>query len=100
MVQIVGKYQHVSNSPTYEGLLRSSGAPEDLVKALVASRPTVTITENAGQWTMLVSSNGKDSSSTFKLGEVFEETLPIGATMKVFEYKCHTFFFISTLTNH
>lgn len=83
MVQIPGKYQHVSNSPEYEGYIKALGGPDDVVKAMVASKPIVTITESGGTWTMVVSNEGKDASSTFKLGETFTETLPNGVSLKV-----------------
>lgn len=74
MVQIVGKYQHVSNE-NFEEFLKSSGHPE-LAGPLLQSKPVVEITNNGDQWNIIVTSDNKSSTSTFKLNEPFEEKLP------------------------
>ncbi|XP_046745019.1 fatty acid-binding protein, adipocyte-like [Diprion similis] len=83
MVQIVGKYQHVSNSPEFEDYLKSFGGGDDpRLQTILKSSPTITISEAGGQWTVAVTNEGKDSTSTFKLGEPYDEVLPMGATLK------------------
>nr|XP_003702513.1 PREDICTED: fatty acid-binding protein 12-like [Megachile rotundata] len=74
MVQIVGKYQHVSNE-NFEEFLKSSGHPE-LAGPLLMSKPIVEITNNGDQWTIVITSDNKSSTSIFKLNEPFEEKLP------------------------
>lgn len=83
MAQIVGKYQHVSNSPEFEDYLRATGSPEELVKHVLSTSPVITISEAGDKWTVSVLNAGKESSTTFKLGEPYDETMPQGITLKV-----------------
>ena len=74
MVQIVGKYQHVSNE-NFEEFLKASGHP-DMAGPILQSKPVVEITNNGDQWNIVVMSDNKTSTSSFKLNEPFEEKLP------------------------
>ncbi|CAK9829774.1 Fatty acid-binding protein [Anthophora retusa] len=74
MVQIVGKYQHVSNE-NFEEFMKTLGHAE-LVTPLLQSKAVVEIQKNGEQWTINVTSNGKTSTATFKVNEPYEEKLP------------------------
>ncbi|KOC64582.1 Fatty acid-binding protein, liver [Habropoda laboriosa] len=74
MVQIVGKYQHVSNE-NFEEFMKALGHPE-LVIPFLQSKAVVEVQRNADQWTITVTSDGKSSAATFKVNEPYEEKLP------------------------
>ncbi|XP_046745020.1 fatty acid-binding protein, adipocyte-like [Diprion similis] len=82
MVQFVGKYQHVSSSPEFLAYLKAVGGDDARLELLAKSNPLITISEAGGKWTVTVTNEGKGSSSTFKLGEPYDEVLPMGATLK------------------
>ncbi|CAK9820418.1 Fatty acid-binding protein [Anthophora plagiata] len=74
MVQIVGKYQHVSNE-NLEEFVKTLGHAE-LAAPLLQSKAVVEIQKNGEQWTITVTSNGKTSTATFRVNEPYEEKLP------------------------
>lgn len=74
MVQIVGKYQYVS-SENFEDYIKSLGKA-DLADAFLQATPVVEIQQNGDQWIVVVTSQGKTVTATFKLGEVYDEQLP------------------------
>lgn len=74
MVQIVGKYQYMS-SENFEDYIKSLGKA-DLADAFLQATPVVEIQQNGEQWIVVVTSQGKTVTATFKLGEVYDEQLP------------------------
>lgn len=78
MVQIVGKYQHVSND-NYEEFIRSIGQQERASEALKFS-PTVEIqklSDDPEQYKIMVTGPSKEIfTSTFVLGQPYDEVLP------------------------
>ncbi|KZC04531.1 Cellular retinoic acid-binding protein 1 [Dufourea novaeangliae] len=74
MVQIAGKYQYISNE-NFEEFVNAMGQKEMAAPFLV-SKPVVEISQNGDQWTVVISSDEKSSSTTFKLNEPYEECLP------------------------
>lgn len=74
MVQIVGKYEYTT-AENFEEYMKSLGKPE-LVDMFMQSTPVVEVQQNGDQWTITVTSKGKSVTSTFKLGEVYEEQMP------------------------
>jgi len=82
MVQIVGKYQHES-SENFEDYIKSLGQA-DLVDVFLQATPVVEIQQDDDQWVVVVTSQGKTVTVTFKLGEVYDEQLPTaGLVFKV-----------------
>ncbi|KAL0129281.1 hypothetical protein PUN28_004172 [Cardiocondyla obscurior] len=73
-MQIVGKYQYVS-SENFEDYVKSLGKA-DLADAFLQATPVVEIQLNGDQWVVVVTSQGKTVTATFKPGEVYDETLP------------------------
>ncbi|XP_018340901.1 PREDICTED: fatty acid-binding protein homolog 5-like isoform X1 [Trachymyrmex septentrionalis] len=75
MVQIVGKYQYVS-SENFEDYIKNLGKGE-LVNIFLQTMPIVEIQQNGDQWVVVVTlSQDKTITTTFKLGEIYEEQLP------------------------
>ncbi|XP_031843600.1 FABP-like protein [Nomia melanderi] len=74
MVQIVGRYQYVSNE-NFDEFVKALGQQE-LAAPLLASKPIIEITQNGDQWTVVVTSDERSSTTTFKLNEPYEEKLP------------------------
>ncbi|XP_012536315.1 sodium/calcium exchanger regulatory protein 1 [Monomorium pharaonis] len=74
MMQIVGKYQYVS-SENFEDYIKSLGKG-DLADAFLQSTPMVEIQQNGDHYMVTVTSHGKTVTATFKLGEMYDETLP------------------------
>lgn len=82
MVQVDGKFQFVT-SENFEEYLKALGQLE-VAGNFALSQPIVEIQSNGDQYTITVDSNGKIATSTFKLGEFYDESLPsYGATLKV-----------------
>lgn len=85
MVQVVGSYVY-ERSENFEDYLRRVGenlGQQQAATALVQSKPILQVEENSGSYVISVTNDGKSSSSTFKLGEAYEEKLPHGASLKV-----------------
>ncbi|KYN14127.1 PREDICTED: fatty acid-binding protein homolog 5-like [Trachymyrmex cornetzi] len=82
MVQIVGKYQYVS-SENFEDYIKNLGKGE-LVDTFLQTTPIVEIQQNGDQWVVVVTINqDKTITTTFKLGEIYDEHLPTpGLTFK------------------
>ncbi|XP_018057051.1 PREDICTED: fatty acid-binding protein homolog 9-like [Atta colombica] len=75
MVQIVGKYQFVS-SENFEDYIKNLGKGE-LINTFLQTTPIVEIQQNGDQWVVVVTiSQDKTITTTFKLGEVYDEQLP------------------------
>ncbi|XP_011632554.1 fatty acid-binding protein 2, liver-like [Pogonomyrmex barbatus] len=74
MVQIVGKYQYVSGE-NFEDYIKSLGKA-DLADTFLQATPVVEIQQNGEQWVVVVTSQGKTVTATFKPGEVYDEQLP------------------------
>ncbi|XP_076245148.1 FABP-like protein [Calliopsis andreniformis] len=74
MVQIVGKYQYVS-SENFEEFVKTMGMTE-MAMPLMGSKPTVEISKNGDQWTIVVVAEDRTSTTTFKLNEPYDEKLP------------------------
>ncbi|KAG5326528.1 FABP5 protein, partial [Acromyrmex heyeri] len=75
MVQIVGKYQYVS-SENFEDYIKNLGKSE-LVNTFLQTTPIVEIQQNGDQWVVVVTiSQDKTITTTFKLGEVYDEQIP------------------------
>merc|ERR1712098_34575 len=72
MVQITGSYTQTS-AENYEELLKALNVGFMLRKAALASTPTMTITNDGGNWTMCTKTTMKSVELKFKLGEEFEE---------------------------
>ena len=83
MVQIVGKYQYVS-SENFEDYIKNLGKGE-LINTFLQTTPIVEIQQNGDQWIIVVTiSQDKTITTTFKLGEVYDEQLPTpGLILKV-----------------
>ncbi|EFN85977.1 fatty acid-binding protein 12 [Harpegnathos saltator] len=73
MVQIVGKYQHVSDE-NFDNYIKSLGN-NDLIDTFLQSSPVVEVQQDGDQWTVSVTDKGKSGSATFKLGETYEEQM-------------------------
>ncbi|XP_011863240.1 PREDICTED: fatty acid-binding protein homolog 5-like isoform X2 [Vollenhovia emeryi] len=73
-MQIVGKYQYMS-SENFEDYIKSLGKA-DLADAFLQATPVVEIQQNGDQWVVVVTSQGKTVTATFKPGEVYDEQLP------------------------
>ncbi|XP_072761852.1 fatty acid-binding protein-like [Anoplolepis gracilipes] len=74
MAQIVGKYQYVS-SENAEEFIKSIGK-FDLTDTFLQSTPVVEIQMNGDQWVVAVTNQDKTVTSTFKLGEAYDERFP------------------------
>ncbi|CAL1683942.1 unnamed protein product [Lasius platythorax] len=74
MAQIVGKYQFVSGENTDE-FVKSIGKSE-ITDTFLQSTPIVEIQQNGDQWVVAITSQNKTVTSTFKLGEVYDERFP------------------------
>ncbi|KAM0729013.1 Fatty acid-binding protein-like protein 9 [Formica fusca] len=74
MAQIVGKYQYVSSENTDE-FIKSIGKSE-LTDTFLQSTPVVEIHQNGDQMVVAVTSQDKTVTSTFKLGDVYDERFP------------------------
>lgn len=74
MAHIVGKYQFVSSENTEE-FIKSIGKPE-LTDTFVHATPVVEIQLNGDQWVSTITNQTKTATSTFKLGEVYDERFP------------------------
>lgn len=74
MAQIVGKYQYTSTENADE-FVKSIGKSE-LTDTFLQSVPIVEIQVNGDQWMVTVTSQDKSVTSTFKLGEVYDERFP------------------------
>ena len=74
MVQIVGKYQYLSNE-NFEEFVKGMGLTE-MATPFAGSKPTVEISRDGDQWTIVVTAEDRTSSTTFKLSEPYEEKLP------------------------
>nr|XP_033340868.1 fatty acid-binding protein homolog 9-like [Megalopta genalis] len=74
MVQIVGRYQYVSNE-NFDEFVKMLGH-KDLAAPLLSSKPIVEISQSGDHWTVVVNSDEKSSSTTFKLNETYDEKLP------------------------
>lgn len=82
MAQIVGKYQYVSHE-NLEEYIKSLGKGE-LADVFLQTSPVVEIQQNGDQWMVVVTSQGKTATATFKPGEVYDEQLPsAGISFKV-----------------
>merc|ERR1712018_815263 len=81
MVQITGSYTRVSEEK-YEDLLKALNVGFMLRKAAMASTPTMTITNDGGNWTMCTKTTMKSVELKFKLGEEFEEETTDGRKCK------------------
>ncbi|XP_018340902.1 PREDICTED: fatty acid-binding protein homolog 9-like isoform X2 [Trachymyrmex septentrionalis] len=81
MVQIVGKYQYVS-SENFEDYIKNLGKGE-LVNIFLQTMPIVEIQQNGDQWVVVVTlSQDKTFTTTFKLGEIYEEQPSAGLSFK------------------
>lgn len=77
MVQIAGKYQHVSNN-NYEEFIKSLGQ-QDRASDAVKSSPLLEIqklNDNPEQWKVTVTVSGKTLITTFFLNQLYDEVLP------------------------
>ncbi|XP_076280785.1 FABP-like protein [Lasioglossum baleicum] len=74
MVQITGKYQYVSNEK-FDEFVNVLGHQE-LAAPLLTSKPILEISQNGDQWTVVINSEERTSSTTFKLNETYDEKLP------------------------
>lgn len=74
MAQIVGKYQYTSSENTDE-FVKSIGKSET-TDTFLQSIPIVEIQLNGDQWVITITSQDKSATSTFKLGEVYDERFP------------------------
>ncbi|XP_020282148.1 fatty acid-binding protein, liver-like [Pseudomyrmex gracilis] len=77
MVQIAGKYQHVSNN-NYEEYIKSLGQQDRASEALKSS-PLVEIqklNDNPEQWKVTVTVSGKTFATTFLFNQPYDEVLP------------------------
>lgn len=74
MVQIVGKYQYVSNE-NFEEFMKALGHSE-LVNPFLQAKPLVDVQRNGDQWTIVVTTGDRTTSASFKLNEPYEEKLP------------------------
>lgn len=73
MAQVTGSYSQTSRDK-YEEFLKALGVGLLLRKAAMASSPTMTISENGGNWTVLTKTTAKTTEVKFRLGEEFDET--------------------------
>ncbi|XP_017757722.1 PREDICTED: fatty acid-binding protein, liver-type-like [Eufriesea mexicana] len=74
MVQIVGKYQYVSNE-NFEEFMKALGHAE-LVNPFLQAKPLIDVQRNGDQWTIVVTSGDRTTTASFKLNEPYEEKLP------------------------
>merc|ERR1711872_653083 len=81
MVQITGSYTQTS-AEKYEDLLKALNVGFMLRKAAMASTPTMTITNDGGNWTMCTKTTMKSVELKFKLGEEFDEETTDGRKCK------------------
>ncbi|KAK0174917.1 hypothetical protein PV327_010625 [Microctonus hyperodae] len=83
MVQIVGKYEHVS-SEGLEEYLRTAGGIENAEAAKIFSRgkPSLEVSQVGDQWTITVTNEGKTSVTKFHLGTPYDEAMPHGIVFK------------------
>ncbi|XP_043283389.1 fatty acid-binding protein homolog 6-like [Venturia canescens] len=83
MVQVVGKYEHVKSEGLEEYLKTVGGAAQaEAAKAFAQSKPTLEVVEKGDEFVITVTNEGKTSSTTFKLGVPYDETMPHGAVLK------------------
>lgn len=84
MVQIVGKYEH-ERSENLENYLKSVVGDEHADKAatFVNSKPVLEVQKNGDDYTIIVTNEGKSTTTNFQLGVPYDETMPHGVTMKV-----------------
>merc|ERR1712170_223037 len=81
MVQITGSYTQTS-AENYEELLKALNVGFMLRKAALASTPTMTITNDGGNWTMCTKTTMKSIDLKFRLGEEFDEETTDGRKCK------------------
>ncbi|XP_029161598.1 fatty acid-binding protein, liver-like [Nylanderia fulva] len=74
MAHIVGKYQYESSENTEE-FVKTIGKSE-LTDSFIQSSPIVEIQQNGDQWVVSITNQNKTVSSTFKLGDVYDERFP------------------------
>ncbi|XP_076625153.1 FABP-like protein [Colletes latitarsis] len=74
MVQIVGRYEYVSNE-NFDAFVNALGQKEYAAQ-LMTSKPIIEISQNGDEWTVVITSDGKSASTTYKLNETYEEKLP------------------------
>ncbi|XP_053972113.1 fatty acid-binding protein homolog 9-like [Hylaeus volcanicus] len=74
MVQIVGKYEFVSNE-NFEAFVNAMGEKE-MATPFLQGKPIIEISQNGDEWSVVINSEGRTSSTTFKLNETYEEKLP------------------------
>lgn len=75
MSQITGKYQYVSGENFEEFIKKIIGKPE-LVGILLEAAPAIEFQQNGDQWIVTIGNKDKIVTSTFKLGEPYDEQLP------------------------
>lgn len=89
MVQIVGKYEHERNENFQEYLQAVGASSVKSAEAAAAaenfakSKPVLEVQESGDTWTILVENEGKSATTSFKLGETYDETMPHGVVLKV-----------------
>lgn len=90
MVQTVRRYQYVSNE-NFEAFVNALGQKE-FAAPFMTSKPIIEISQNDDEWTVVVNSEGRVSSTTFKLNETYEESLPsFDRTFPVSFVNCNTY---------
>ncbi|XP_023030130.1 fatty acid-binding protein [Leptinotarsa decemlineata] len=80
MAHMEGKYTNEKNENLDE-YFKGLGVPYIPRKLICSSRPTMEISKNNDEWTISTSTMFRTSSSKFKFGEEYEETMP-GGTIK------------------
>lgn len=75
MAELGVTYKHVSWSPETEDYLKTLGGSDELVKKVLASKPSITYLDAGDGKVRLVSKGeGREKSVTFKFGETYEDT--------------------------
>eukprot|EP00088_Acartia_fossae_P005979 TRINITY_DN12718_c0_g1_i4.p1 TRINITY_DN12718_c0_g1~~TRINITY_DN12718_c0_g1_i4.p1 ORF type:complete len:138 (-),score=29.94 TRINITY_DN12718_c0_g1_i4:119-532(-) len=81
MEALIGSYQH-SKSENLDEYFGKMGVPWIARKMITSSSPSLEISQNGDEWTLLFKTPMKNNNMKFKFGEEFEETTPFGAKMK------------------
>jgi len=84
MTQFEGKFNNTKNE-SLDDFYAAIGVPWIPRKMMTSSSPTIEISTSEGSWTIKTSTLMHSSSSTFKLGEEYIETMQGGRTIKVHE---------------
>lgn len=81
MTQFEGKFNNTKNE-SLDDFYAAIGVPWIPRKMMTSSSPTIEISTSEGSWTIKTSTLMHSSSSTFKLGEEYIETMQGGRTIK------------------